>query len=283
MRAIRSASGKFPCLGAGIGLRTPHYRDFLDGHPAAAWLEVHSENYFGSGGYDLDVLHRVRTDYPISLHGVGLAIGSVEPDLADHIGRLKRLVDEIDPVLVSEHLCWGRALGRHFNDLLPLPYIEEALDLVAARIVQLQDALRRQVLVENVSSYLRYRADRIPEGEFIAQLVARTGCGVLLDVNNLYVNELNHGDDPAAFMDAIPLDAVGEIHLAGHLVTEDCVIDTHGDRVAAPVWALYEEALARFGPVSTLIEWDADIPPLATLLGEADHAGALMSRIHVPA
>jgi uncharacterized protein len=264
-------------------LRTPHYRDFLDGHPAAGWLEVHSENYFGSGGYDLDVLRRVRAEYPISLHGVGLAIGSVEPDLADHIGRLKRLVDEVEPALVSEHLCWGRALGRHFNDLLPIPYVEEALNLVAARIVHLQDVLRRQVLVENVSSYLRFRADRIPEGEFISHLVARTGCGVLLDVNNLYVNELNHGDDPATFMDAIPIDAVGEIHLAGHLVTEDCVIDTHGDRVAEPVWVLYEEALARFGPVSTLIEWDADLPPLATLLGEARRAGDLMAKSHVGA
>jgi uncharacterized protein len=283
MSAIRSASGKFPRLGAGIGLRTPHYRDFLERQPAARWLEVHSENFFGSGGYDLDVLRRVRADYPISLHGVGLAIGSAEPDVADHVGRLKRLVDEIEPVLVSEHLCWGRALGRHFNDLLPIPYVEEALDLVATRIAHLQDVLRRQVLVENVSSYLRFRADRIPEGEFIAHLVARTGCGVLLDVNNLYVNERNHGDDPASFMDAIPRGAVAEIHLAGHLVTEDCVIDTHGDRVAEPVWALYEAALARFGPASTLIEWDADVPPLATLLDEARRAGDLMAEAHVEA
>jgi uncharacterized protein (UPF0276 family) len=277
MDAAPLPPGPFPRLGAGVGLRAPHYRDFVDGHPDAGWLEVHSENYFGAGGHDLDVLRRVRAAYPLSLHGVGLALGSVEPDAAGHVERLKRLADAIEPALVSEHLCWGRASGRHFNDLLPLPYTEEALDLVAARVGELQDTLRRRVLLENVSRYLQFRASRIPEGEFIADVVRCTGCGVLLDVNNLYVNRLNHGDDPRAFMDAIPRDAVGEIHLAGHLVTPDCVIDTHGDRIAAPVWALYEEALARFGAVSTLIEWDADIPPLATLLGEARRARSMMT------
>ena len=181
-----------------------------------------------------------------------------------------------EPVFVSEHLCWGRALGRHFNDLLPLPYTEEALELMVARVEQVQAALRRQILIENVSSYVSFRASAIPEGEFIAELAARSGCGVLLDVNNLYVNQLNHGSDALKVMQAIPPETVFEIHLAGHLAAEECVIDTHGDRVAEPVWALYAAALDRFGAVPTLIEWDTDIPPLHTLLTEARRAEAVL-------
>lgn len=264
-------------LGAGVGLRSVHYRHFLESRPETGWLEVHSENYFGEGGYDLHVLRRVRADYPVSLHGVGLALGSVEGDAAGHVSRLRRLADAIEPVLVSEHLCWGRANGRHFNDLLPLPYTEEALQLMVARVQQLQEALRRRILVENVSAYLEFRASDMSEGVFIAELARRSGCGVLLDVNNLYVNQRNHGSDAKAAMDAIPPEAVAEIHLAGHLVTERCLIDTHGDRVAESVWALYDAALERFGPVPTLIEWDTDIPPLATLLAEARRAEAAMN------
>ena len=276
MDAVRTPLSRAP-LGAGVGLRSPHYRDFLEGRPDAGWLEVHSENYFGEGGYDLDVLRRVRADYPVSLHGVGLALGSVEGDPAGHAARLQRLVDAIEPVFVSEHLCFGRALGRHFNDLLPVPYTEEALQLMVARVQKLQEALRRRILVENVSAYVAFRAGDMSEGEFIAELARRAGCGVLLDVNNLYVNQRNHGSDAQAAMDAIPAEAVAEIHLAGHQVTERCLIDTHGDRVAEPVWALYDAALERFGPVPTLIEWDTDVPPLATLLAEARRAEAAMS------
>ena len=180
-------------------------------------------------------------------------------------------------MLVSEHLCWGRGFGRHFNDLLPLPYTEEALALMSARVAQLQEALGRQVLVENVSSYLEYRASDIPEGEFIAELCRRSGCGVLLDVNNLYVNQLNNGSDALAAMSAIAPGSVAEIHLAGHLVAPHCVVDTHGDRVAEPVWALYRAALERFGTVPTLIEWDTDIPPLEVLLEEARRARELQA------
>lgn len=264
-------------LGAGIGLRAPHYRDFLDGRPAAGWLEVHSENYFGDGGYDLHVLRHVRADYPVSLHGVGLALGSVDGHRAvEHTIKLKRLADAIDPVFVSEHICWGRAADRHFNDLLPLPYTVEALDLMVSRVHQLQETLGRRILVENVSSYVTYAAGDMTEGEFVGALARRAGCGVLLDVNNLYVNQLNHGSDALAAMDAIAPEAVTEIHLAGHLVTAECLIDTHGDRVAEPVWELYAAALTRFGAVPTLIEWDTDIPPLATLLAEARRAQAAM-------
>jgi uncharacterized protein (UPF0276 family) len=261
-------------LGVGIGLRAAHYQDFLAGRPQVSWLEVHSENYFGEGGYDLHVLNHVRADYPISLHGVGLGLGSVEGIDSGHISRLRRLADAIDPAFVSEHLCWARALGRHFNDLLPLPYTEEALGLMVARVQHLQETLRRRVLIENISSYVSFRASDISEGEFIAELARRAGCGVLLDVNNLYVNQINHGSDAVAAMDAIAIDAVGEIHLSGHLVTDKCLIDTHGDRVAEPVWDLYAAALARFGPVPTLIEWDTEIPPLETLLTESRRAEA---------
>ena len=264
-------------LGAGVGLRAQHYREFLDGRPAAGWLEVHSENYFGDGGYDLHVLRRVRADYPLSLHGVGLALGSVVDGAGEHLAKLKRLVDAIEPVLVSEHACWGRAAGRHFNDLLPLPYTEEALALMAARVQRVQDTLRRRILIENVSSYVSFIDGDMTEGEFIAELARRAGCGVLLDVNNLYVNQLNHGAEALAAINAIQVGAVAEIHLAGHLVTEQCVIDTHGDRVAAAVWTLYDAALRRFGRVPTLIEWDTDIPPLATLLAEARRAEMAMN------
>jgi uncharacterized protein (UPF0276 family) len=256
----------------GVGLRARHYGDFLARGRDVGWLEVHSENYFGEGGYDLHVLHRLRRDYPVSLHGVGLALGSCAPEPGPHLAKLARLVRAVEPMLVSEHLCWGRAAGRHFNDLLPLPYTGEALALMVARVSRLQEALGRQVLIENVSSYLEFRSSSIPEGEFLAELARRSGCGVLLDVNNLYVNQLNHGADALAAMRALEPGSVAEIHLAGHLVAPHCVVDTHGDRVAAPVWALYRAALERFGPVPTLIEWDTDIPPLEVLLEEARRA-----------
>lgn len=275
--AARIAAAAPAGLGAGTGLRAAHYRQFLEQRPATGWLEVHSENYFGEGGFDLHVLRHVRGHYPVSLHGVGLALGSVDDEGAtEHMARLKRLVDEIDPVFVSEHICWGRARGRHFNDLLPLPYTWEALALVAARVQRLQETLRRRVLAENISAYVVFRAGDMSEGEFVAELARRTGCGVLLDVNNLYVNQMNHGADALAAMRAIPPAAVAEIHLGGHLVTDDCLIDTHGDCVAEQVWALYEAALARFGPVPTLIEWDTDVPPLGTLLAEAARAQHMM-------
>lgn len=275
-RAVRRAATR---LGVGVGLRAKHYHEFLERRPDVGWLEVHSENYFGAGGYDLHVLKRLRADYPLSLHGVGLALGSAAPEAGGHVAKLKRLVEAIEPVLVSEHLCWGRARGRHFNDLLPLPYTDEALTLMEERVAALQDALGRQVLVENVSSYVEFRASDIPEGEFIGALARRSGCGVLLDLNNLYVNQLNHGGDALAAMRAIPVESVAEIHLAGHLVTETCVIDTHGDRVAEPVWRLYQAALERFGGVPTLIEWDTDIPPLEVLIDEAGRARTMREDI----
>ncbi len=283
MSAIPSPRPVRERLGAGVGLRARHYRDFLEASQPVGWIEVHSENYFGDGGYDRHVLERVRADYPVSLHGVGLGLGSAEGLDERHLAKLKRLVDAIEPALVSEHLCWGAGLGRHFNDLLPLPYTREALALVAERVAKVQDALGRRILVENLSAYLEFAASEMTEGDFIAELARRTGCGILLDVNNLYVNQVNHGTDALATMRAIPVGCVEEIHLAGHLVTEHCLIDHHGSRVTDAVWRLYDAALERFGPVPTLIEWDTDIPELEVLLDEADKARVRMEVRHVRA
>ena len=266
--------------GAGIGLRAPHYGDFMATRQPAGWLEVHSENYFGAGGYDLHVLENLRRDYPVSLHGVGLGLGSTEGWDEQHLARLAALAERVQPALVSEHLCWGAVSGRVLNDLLPLAFTREALELIASRIERVQEQLGRRILVENVSAYLEFAASETSEGEFIAELVPRTGCGVLLDVNNLYVNQVNHGVDAMSVMRSIPLSSVEEIHLAGFLRTDECLIDTHGDRVAGPVWRLYEAALERFGPVPTLIEWDTDIPPLPVLLEEAAKARQLMETRH---
>ncbi|HEX4883357.1 MAG TPA: DUF692 domain-containing protein [Casimicrobiaceae bacterium] len=281
-----------PCsaAGAGIGLRAPHHRAFVGARPAVDWLEVHSENFFGAGGFDLHVLERVRERYPLSFHGVGLALGS-PADTADeqarfarHLARLAALAERFAPAFVSEHLCWGAIGARHFNDLLPLPYTRAALDHLAAQVGRAQDALRRRILVENVSAYVAFAGDEMTELAFLAQLAQRTGCGVLLDVNNLHVNAVNHGFDAAAALTALPAGVVEEIHVAGHLVTGDGLVDDHGSRVAPPVWALYERALDRFGPVPTLVEWDTDVPPLGVLLGEAAAArtrlqGARGSRV----
>jgi uncharacterized protein (UPF0276 family) len=269
-----------PNLGTGVGLRAAHYRHFLEGRPRIGWLEIHSENYFGDGGYDLHVLDHVRREYPLSLHGVGLSLGSADGLREHHLAKLKRLVERVEPALVSEHLCWGAIGGRHFNDLLPLPYTREALDLMVARVEQAQTALGRSILVENVSAYLQYRASEIPELEFLAELARRSGCGILFDANNLYVNAVNHGFDPYAALTALPAESIGEIHLAGHLRAEDCLIDDHGSCVADAVWKLYEVACWRFGAVPTLIEWDTDIPALDVLLNEARKADAVLEPAH---
>jgi uncharacterized protein (UPF0276 family) len=268
-------------LGAGIGLRAPHYQDFLGGaRPAAGWIEVHSENYFGAGGRDRRALERLRRDYPVSLHGVGLGLGSAQGYSEAHEAKLRALVEWVEPAFVSEHLAWGAVAGRHFNDLLPLPFTREALDLVCARVARLQDLLGRRLLVENVTAYLEIAPGEMSEGEILAALARRTGCGLLLDVNNLYVNQVNLGRDPFAVMNALAAHSVEEIHLAGYFAGERGLIDTHGARVAEPVWQLYDAALARFGPVPTLIEWDTDIPPLAVLLEEAAKAQARLEAPH---
>ena len=266
----------FPLTGAGIGLRTPHVRQLREERPAVPWLEVHSENYYADGGPALASLLRIRADYPLSLHGVGMSLGSTDPLDRTHLGKLARLIARTEPALVSEHLCWSGVGGRALNDLLPLPYTEEALAHVCARVAEVQDFLGRELLVENVSSYLAFADATIPEWEFVAAVTRRTGCKLLCDVNNIHVNAVNHGFDADAYLAALPRDAVAEIHLAGFEATDTCLIDTHGSPVAPEVWALYRRAIARFGPVPTLIEWDTDIPPLATLLAEAATAQRIL-------
>ena len=262
--------------GVGIGLRARHYREFKQQQVAVDWLEVHTENYLQAGGVDRHVLFELRQRYPISLHGVGMGIGSAQGFSPVHLQRVAQLVKALEPALVSEHLSWGAVADRHLNDLLPLPLSRPALELVCQRVHQVQDAIQQTILLENVSTYLRFRADSMSEAEFLSEVAQRTGCGILLDVNNLYVNQCNHQESALAAIDRVSAEHVGEIHLAGHLVTPDAVVDHHGDRVAASVWRLYEHALQRFGPVPTLIEWDTDIPALEVLLAEADLARAMM-------
>jgi uncharacterized protein len=264
-------------LAAGVGLRAPHYRRFLDERPQVGWLEVHSENFLARAGWDWHVLRELRRDYPVSLHGVGLGLGSAEGFPEHHLERICQLAEAVEPMLVSEHLSWGAMRGRQLHDLLPLTLDRTALALVAGRIGRVQDALRRQILLENVSAYVRFRDDAMSEAEFLAELVRLTGCGVLLDVNNLYVNQRNHGEDALAALATLPVGCVGEIHLAGHLETDRAVIDHHGAAVAGPVWSLYRAALERFGRVPTLVEWDTDIPDLDVLLREAAQADLIAS------
>ncbi|TMG86000.1 MAG: DUF692 domain-containing protein [Betaproteobacteria bacterium] len=261
---------------AGIGLRAPHVARVVAERPAIGWFEAHSENYFVDGGPALAALEAIRADYPIALHGVGLSLGSADALDAGHLAQLKRLVARIDPAAVSEHLCWGRVDGRHLNDLLPLPLTEEALALVCNRVDAVQAALGRPLLVENVSAYLRFQSDTIAEWDFVAAVAQRTGCKLLFDVNNVYVNAVNHGFDPLLYLRAIPGDAVAEIHLAGFDASGPCLIDTHGARVAPPVWALYRATIERFGPKPTLIEWDTDLPALEILQDEAAIAQAII-------
>jgi len=275
MSPLNAPESSAAVRGVGIGLRAAHYREFLDSRPRADWLEVHSENYFGDGGYDLHVLEHVRGRYPVSLHGVALSLGSADGVRQGHLAKLKRLVDRIEPALVSEHLCWAALGPRHFNDLLPLPYTRAALDQVVAHVTLVQETLRRRILIENVSSYLQFRASEMSEFAFLAELAKRSGCSILLDVNNVFVNSVNHGFDPVKALHEIPEGAVGEIHLAGHCAAGDMLIDDHGSRVVPPVWKLYQKACRRFGSIPTLIEWDTSIPPLEVLLDEAAMAARI--------
>ena len=268
---------------AGIGLKPQHAHDILERHPAAiGWLEVHSENYFAPGGPALQTLSALRADYPISLHGVGLSLGSAGPLDKRHLQRLAALVRRIEPVRVSEHLSWSTASGDYLNDLIPLPYTEEALDCFVQHVEQMQDALGRSVLIENPSAYLRYEHSTIGETDFLIAVAARSGCEILLDVNNVFVSAHNLGFDAHAYLNAIPGHWVGEVHLGGHFDApmddgEILKIDDHGSKVREDVWDLYAHALHRFGAKPTLIEWDSDVPKLDVLLDEAQRANAILA------
>jgi uncharacterized protein (UPF0276 family) len=266
---------------AGIGLRFQHHREVLDTRPDVPWMEVHTENYMG-GGTPLRYLDAIRRDLPISLHGVGLSLGSAEGIDPVHLERIRRVAERVEPGLMSEHIAWNMVGGAYLADLLPLPMTEEALEVVCRHVDQTQAYLRRRILVENPSTYVAFGNSIIPEWEFMTAVAQRTGCGILCDVNNICVSAYNHGWDASAYIAALPCGVVGEVHLAGHSVKtfadgSTLRIDDHGSRVSAEVWALYQQALARFGSVPTLIEWDNEIPPLDVLLAEAGHAGRLMS------
>jgi uncharacterized protein (UPF0276 family) len=268
---------------AGIGLRAVHHDALLTMRPDVGWLEAHSENYFADGGAQVDYLMRLRELYPLSLHGVGLSLGTTDPLDREHLRLLRRTIDRFQPALVSEHVCWGAVGGVHFNDLLPLPCTHEALRHLVDRVSFVQDFLGRRILLENVSSYLQYRDDELPEWAFLAALARESGCGLLLDVNNVYVSACNHGFDARDYLAHVPVQYVQEIHLAGHTVNRhgdvEIRIDTHSAPVCPAVWDLYEFAVARFGPVPTLIEWDTDIPGLEVLVAEAHRADARLERV----
>ncbi|MGY6037860.1 MNIO family bufferin maturase [Aeromonas sp. AE23HZ002T15] len=263
----------------GIGLRPPHYDDFRQTRPALGWLEVHSENYFERHGLGFEVLAELAGHYPISLHGVGMSLGSADPLDPVHLRQLEALVRDIRPVRVSEHLSWGSIGGRYFNDLLPVPYTQAALARMSDKIDEVQQTLGCQLLIENPSSYLQLPGE-MSEWAFLAELVRRSGCGILLDLNNLHVSGFNHGFDCADYLSAIDLDRVGEIHLAGYtdksLPEGHLYIDTHSAPVAQPVWELYRRICIRRA-IPTLIEWDLEIPPLPVLLGEAQLASDIIS------
>ena len=265
---------------AGIGLRGPHMIELERTRPKVGWLEVHSENYFGDGGSPIHYLTKIRQNYPVSLHGVGLSLGSSDPLNREHLSRLRRLIGWVEPGLISEHLSWGSIDGVYFNDLLPLPYTEEALAHFCERVLQVQDNLCRTILIENPSSYLRYRHSVIPEAEFLTQICQRTGAGLLLDVNNVFVSAYNLGFDPVEYLASIPGDYVAEIHLAGHTEKNfndgTLLIDDHASAVSQGVWELYALTLESIGSKPTLIEWDASLPALDELVAEAGTAQQYM-------
>jgi len=268
--------------GAGIGLRAPHHEELVARRPPLALVEVHSENFFADGGAPLAALERARALYPLSLHGVGLSLGSADPLDERHLARLEALVRRFEPALVSEHLSWSSIDGRHANQLLPLPFTREAVEHVAARIAHVQERLGRRILVENVSTYLEFDEGAMPEWEFVAEVVRRSGCGLLLDVSNVHVNAVNHGFEASGYLGAIDPARVAEYHLAGHERWELGLVDTHSRRVAPEVWSLFRAALARIGPRPTVVEWDLDVPALDVLLDEASKAHALLSAASEP-
>ena len=264
---------------AGIGLRSVHHQDLLNERPAVGWIEAHTENYFHEGGAAVRALERARADYPLSLHGVGLGLGSVDGVDREHLARVRHAIARFEPALVSEHACWGHSGGEFFNDLLPLPYTDEAVELLARQVGEAQDALGTRLLIENVSAYVAFEHSRLHEWEFLTAVADLSGCGLLLDVNNVYVSSKNLGLDARAFIEGLPEGSVGEIHLAGHSRNGAVLIDDHGSYVCEEVWQLYRLAIARFDATPTLIEWDTNIPSLATLVAESQRADRMLGEL----
>lgn len=259
-----------PYLGYGLGLRTDHYEDVLQTRPDVDWFEILSENYMVDGGKPLHYLTQIREHYPMVMHGVSMSIGSVEPLNWDYLTRLQTLIQRVEPAWISDHLCWTGVNGLNLHDLMPLPYTEEAIAHVVERVERVQDFLGRQILLENVSSYVSYSDSQISEWEFLREIAERADCLILLDINNIYVSAFNHNFDPLRYLQAIPVERVYQFHLAGHTRQDNLIIDTHDHPIADPVFDLYARAVERFGRVSTMIERDDNIPPLAELLDELD-------------
>jgi uncharacterized protein (UPF0276 family) len=266
-------------IGHGVGLRRDHFERVLSAPTRIDWFEAISENFMVDGGKPRDVLTRVRERYPVVLHGVSLSIGSTDPLNEDYLDALKALADWLQPAWVSDHLCWAGVGGHYAHDLLPLPYTDEALAHVVARVHTVQERLGRAIALENVSSYVGYRQSTMPEWEFLSEVARRSGCGILLDVNNIYVSARNHGFDARAYIDGVPIDKVWQFHLAGHSDKGDYLLDTHDHPVCDPVWDLYAHAVRRFGSVSTLIEWDDHIPTFERLEEESERARAIAARV----
>lgn len=265
-----------PLQGVGVGLRSCHYQYILAHLPEVPWLEILSDNYLMSGGSDLQYLMAIRAHYPVAMHGVGLSIGSTDPLNRDYLNKLKQLANRVEPQLISDHLCWISVDGHYLHDLLPLPYTEEAITHVVARIKTIQDFLGQQILIENASSYMQYQQSEMTEWQFINEIATRADCFILLDVNNVYVSAHNHGFDPYEYIQEIKLDRVRQFHLAGYQDKQRYLFDTHNELVHQPVWDCYKAAVERFGSVPTLIEWDSDIPPFNVLQQEANKAQAII-------
>jgi len=261
-----------PNLGFGLGLRTDHYQIILDEKPAVDWFEVITENYLVPGGKPLHFLDRIRADYPLVMHGVSLSIGGTDALNFDYLSQVKSLSRRIEPAWISDHLCWTGVNGVNLHDLLPLPYTEEALQHVVNRVKTVQDFLGRRLLLENVSSYVTYAHSEMAEWDFLSAIAERADCLILLDINNIFVSAHNHDFDPLVYLNNVPINRVQQFHLAGHLNLGNIIIDSHGDSVIEPVWTLYKAAVQRFGPVSTLLERDDNVPSLADLMAELDMA-----------
>ena len=265
--------------GFGLGLRTQHYNDFLAGPQPVEWLEVISDNYMVDGGKPLAMLDKIRADYPMVMHGVSMSIGAIDGLGKNYLRKLKALEQRIEPMWVSDHLCWAGVHGRILHDLLPLPYTHEALQVIKRNVDEAQEMLQRPLVLENVSSYVEYKASEMTEWEFLTEVSQATGCQILLDINNIYVSAFNHGFDPLRFIEGVPADRVVQFHLAGHLNNGDHLIDTHDHPVCDGVWDLYRQALMHFGYIPTMIERDADIPPLTELLSELDIARSIVDDV----
>jgi uncharacterized protein (UPF0276 family) len=262
--------------GAGLGLRSNHYQEIFETQPDVPWFELLSDNYMAAGGLPIQRAEKIRQNYPVTLHGVGMSLGSADPLNVEYLKRLKTLAERLQPTYISDHIAWVSVNGQYTHDLLPLPYTQDMLQHLSDRIQQVQEYLGRTILIENPSSYLTFASSDMSEADFIKQLCVSSGCELLLDVNNVYVSAQNHGFEAAQYLAELPVDKVKEIHLAGYEEMPGYLFDTHGHQVREPVWQLYKMALEHFGRVPTLIEWDTDIPEFSTLLSEAKKAEQLM-------